>query len=85
MSSFSDPIVEVDVSEVPADSPEATHWGWFEAERPPLPRPPDFGMPVMIQWCLPAFEVQFEYSPEKAEQAGHGRIARLRIAEKSGV
>ena len=70
------PIVPVTVTEVPADDPTATHWGWFDAEKTDTP-----------EWALvwpsrAQFNVCFPYGVKAEEDKGRGRTARLRVTER---
>jgi hypothetical protein len=70
-----DPVVPVLVAEVAVDSPDGTHWGWIDNNRQPA-------RPCMIWASRAAFDVQFPYGPRAEEEAGKGRIVRLRITAR---
>lgn len=71
-----DPVVPVAVTEVEADSPDGTHWGWIDASGC------DDGKPVMIWAFRGAFDAQFPYGPRAEVEAGRGRVVRLRITAR---
>lgn len=79
-----DPIVEVEVREVPGDDPAATHWAWTREGRDK----PEFGL-AWPNWG--AFSMQFPYGPDAEMEAGKGRVVRLAVrkadeaGQKTGV
>ena len=68
------PIVEVEVREVPDDDPAATHWGWIDAK-------PDGTDPLMIWPREGLFEMQFPYGSKIEAERGKGRVVRLAVTE----
>lgn len=70
-----DPIVEVEVREVAAGSPDGTHWGWIDADGR------DGGKPIMIWAFRGAFDAQFPYGPAAEVERGKGRVVRLAVRE----
>jgi len=69
---LSEPIVEVDVTEVAVDDESGTHWGWLRSTRdvPEMIWPKRF----LLGMCFP-------YGPEIEEKSGKGRVVRLAVRE----
>lgn len=70
-----DPIVEVDVIEVEADDPTATHWAWMDKDR---------NEPEMIYPRESLFSMCFPYDVQAEVDAGRGRVVRLAVTEVEG-
>lgn len=66
------PIVPVTVTEVDADDPTATHWGWIDTDG-------DHPAWALVWPSRPQFDVCFPYGPQAEEEAGKGRAVRLRV------
>jgi hypothetical protein len=64
-------IVPVTVTQVAADDPDATHWGWITADG-------DL-QPALIWPTRAQYDVCFTYGPAAEQDAGKGRTVRLRI------
>jgi hypothetical protein len=71
-----DPVVAVTVTEVPADSPDITHWGWLWTEGS---KNWCDGAPCMIQPHQGLYSMQFPYGPTAEERAGRGRTVCLQV------
>lgn len=69
---LSAPIVPVAVTEVGADDPEATHWGWIDAGS-------DTPAWALVWPSRAQYEVCFPYGVLLEEERGKGRTVRLRV------
>lgn len=67
-----EPIVEVEVAEVPDGDVSATHWAWLPSGKTE---------PVMIYPREVLFTMCFPYGPKAEAEAGKGRIVRLAVTE----
>ncbi len=67
-----DPIVPVDVVEVQADDPSATHWAWMDGDR---------DEPQMVYPRESLFSMCFPYGVQAEVDAGRGRVVRLAVME----
>lgn len=67
-----EPIVEVDVTEVPDGDASATHWAWLPTGKTD---------PIMIYPRESLFTMCFPYGPKSEVEAGKGRIVRLAVTE----
>lgn len=67
-----EPVVEVDVREVPADDPTATHWAWLDSKH---------DEPIMVWPREGLFEVCFPYGSKVEQDRGKGRVVRLAVTQ----
>ena len=75
-------IVKVLVTE----DPDGDYWGWLDEggsilnrQSPYVRQPTDY--PKMVQPTEGMFTMQFPYGPKAEQEAGHGEVVRLTIAE----